>query len=227
MSLTPVHVDRAMTAARLREAQGYFARVAAGDQRAAALFVRLVAHDLNPYGDTSDFGWLAKSPGEAQVEGYAEDAICFGAAADDHQNVLDLVNGAGAPGASIGGAVRERRANNHWVQPLALLVADLQYLLAGGVPTPAPASVPPPGRAEALNELQWLHGFYMAANGLQRPKGLWRDDTTPPGPDFEGIAAWFLDVYQRFRMAGMSREAARGAYVDQIIASDEWRALHP
>lgn len=231
LGITNELLNRAIAAARVRETQGYFARVAEGDQRAASLFVKLVACDLNPHGDTSDFGWLAKSPGESQVDGYAEDAIVFGADPSDRQNVIDLVNGAGAPDATIGGAVKERRANNHWVKPQALTATQLAYLTDGApaVPVPVPAVVPwlPPGRSEALDELIWLHGFYMASDGLRRPKGLWRDDTIPPGPDFEGIAAWYLDTYQRARMAGQSREASRAAYVDRIRQSGEWQKLHP
>ena len=98
------------------------------------------------------------------------------------------------------------------------------------VPMPGPPPAPsaqPPGREEALSELQWLHGYYMAADGLQRPRGLWRDDTVPPGPDFEGIAAWFIEIYQRERMAGKSPAGARIAYVTQIRQSAEWRERHP
>lgn len=91
-------------------------------------------------------------------------------------------------------------------------------------PVPAPpAPQLPPGRSEALDELVWLDGYYAAPDGLQRPQGLSLDGR----PDFEGVAAWYLDVYQRARLAGQSREAARAAYVDQIRASDEWRAKHP
>lgn len=93
-------------------------------------------------------------------------------------------------------------------------------------PTPPPTALPP-GREEALDELNWLHAYYKAPEGLQRPDGLWRPDTVPPGPDFEGISAWYLDVYQRERMAGRSRADARAAYVAQIRRSAEWQAKHP
>jgi hypothetical protein len=90
-----------------------------------------------------------------------------------------------------------------------------------------PPAILPPGREEALDELNWLHAYYKAPEGLQRPDGLWRPDTVPPGPDFEGISAWYLDVYQRERMAGRSRADARAAYVAQIRRSAEWQAKHP
>jgi hypothetical protein len=144
MSVSTTDLQRAVTAAKLRESQGYFVRAEAGDQRAASLFVRLVADDLNPSGKTTDYGWLSKQPGESQVDGYAEDAIVFGADPADIQNVVDLINGAGAPGASIGGAVKERRPTNLWVAPKPLTVGELNYLLEGGVPGPVPPPVPPP-----------------------------------------------------------------------------------
>ena len=80
----------------------------------------------------------------------------------------------------------------------------------------------PPGREEALDELKWLDGFYQAPEGLQRPQGL----SLNGKPDFEGVAAWYLDVYQRERMAMKSRADARAAYVTLIRQSAEWRAKH-
>lgn len=152
MSVSNEQLQRAIAAARAREAQGYFARVKAGDQRAASLFARLVANDLNPSGYVNDYGWLSKSPGESQVDGYAEDAICGNADPNDLANVVDLVNGAGAPGASIGGAVKERRSSNKWVKPLQLTTAELDYLLAGGQPIP---SHPPEVVQPYPDELSW------------------------------------------------------------------------
>lgn len=131
MSITNEDLQRAIDMAHACEADGYFHRVAAGDQRAASLFARLVAHELNPTGKPTDYGWLSKSPGESQVDGYAEDAICFGANPSDLHNVVDLVHGAGAPGAQIGGDVHERRANNLWVTPKALTDEEEAYLLEG------------------------------------------------------------------------------------------------
>lgn len=224
MGVTNDQLQRAITAARTREAQGYFTRVKAGDQRAASLFVRLVAHDLNPDRYFGDYGWLTKSPGETQVEGFAEDAICFGADPADLQNAVDMVAGTGAPGASISGNVMPRRTNNLWYPPEPLTAEELAYLTEGSAP---PQTGQPPGREEALDEQNFLHRYYMAPEGLQRPKGLWRDDTNPPGPDFEGIAAWYLDVYQRERMAGKSREDARATYVSDIRHSAEWQQKHP
>ena len=138
MSISQAQLDRAIAQARVRESQGYFTRVAAGDQVAASLFVRLVAHDLNPQGFTSEYGWLSKTPGETNVDGWAEDAICANADPNDLMNVVDMVNGAGAPGASIGGSVKQRRPTNRWVRPQPLTDAEVAYLLEGSQPVPPP-----------------------------------------------------------------------------------------
>lgn len=145
MSVDQDTLNRAIAAARALEAQGYFEKVRQGDQRAASLFARLTAFRLNPNGNTSDYGCLSKSPGETGVDGFAEDAICFTADSNDRQNVVDLINGAGAPGASIGGAVKERRPNNVWVKPQALNSEQLAYLKSGGMPPdPTEPPIPPP-----------------------------------------------------------------------------------
>jgi hypothetical protein len=95
----------------------------------------------------------------------------------------------------------------------------------GEVPVPPPVTVVVPGREEALDEMNYLHQYYKAPEGLQRPQGLWRDDLGTP--DFEGIAAWYMDVYQQDRIKGKSRAEARADYVNQIRNSAEWKAKHP
>jgi len=135
--------------------------------------------------------------------------------------LIDIIGSAEGPDASIAwGDVTQKTIDSGnpggWIKSASSVPG----------PTPPPA-VLPPGREEALDEQNWLHNYYMSPEGLQRPKGLWRDDTTPPGPDFEGISAWYLDVYQRERMAGKSRTDARAAYVTQIRHSAEWQAKHP
>lgn len=136
--VSDAQLNRAIAAAKLRETEGYFAKAKAGDQKAASLFVRLVAFDLNPGRDTTDYGWLSKQPGESQVDGWAEDAIVLGINPTDLTNVVDLVNGAGAPGASIGGAVKARRLGNQWAAPQPLTAEEMAYL-APVVPPPPPA----------------------------------------------------------------------------------------
>ena len=86
-----------------------------------------------------------------------------------------------------------------------------------------PMPTQPPGREEALDEMNWLDRYYASPEGLQRPNGL----SLNGKPDFEGIAAWYLDVYQRERMKGRSRADARAAYVSDIRHSDEWKQKHP
>jgi len=135
-------LKRVVSAAEAREAQGYFERARKGDKRACSLFARLVAGDLNITGNPNDFGWLSKQPGETQVDGYAEDAICFTADPANRQNVVDMIVGAGAPNATIGASVKERREKNLWVKPKLLTAEELDYLLDGGEPAPIP--VPPP-----------------------------------------------------------------------------------
>lgn len=225
MSISNADVQRAIDAANSRAAQGYFGRVHAGDQKAASLFVRLIADDLNPSGKTSDYGWLSKSPGESQVDGYAEDAICFGADPSDLQNVVDMVNGAGAPGATIGGGVKERRPNNKWVAPKPLTAAELDYLVAGGMPMP----VPPPShilpKGDALQLLAKIDEYYAAQVGLQRQVTSADGTLTVRGMIIEGhvdreaVAQWF---YQ-----GVIEGMTFDQIVQQIRHSAEWQAKHP
>jgi hypothetical protein len=220
MSVPNEQLQRAINQAKVRESQGYFTKVKVGDQKAASLFVKLIAFDLNPTGSGADFGWLSKSSGETQVDGFAEDAICFTSDPSNLQNVVDMVNGAGAPNASIGGGVKERRVNNLWVKPKALTAEELTYIFVSVSP---PQATQPPGREEALDEMKWLDSYYSAPEGLQRPNGL----SLNGKPDFEGIAAWYLDIYQRERMALKSRADSRAKYVSDIRHSFEWRQKHP
>jgi tartrate-resistant acid phosphatase type 5 len=78
-------------------------------------------------------------------------------------------------------------------------------------------------RAEFLQAMQRLHVFYRAPNGLQRPGGLSIDSA----PDFLGIAAWVFDVYLNARFGGAAVDAAWTLVVQNIEASEEWRAKHP
>jgi len=78
-------------------------------------------------------------------------------------------------------------------------------------------------RAEFLQAMERLHVFYRAPNGLQRPGGLSIDGA----PDFTGIAAWIFDVYLNARLGGAAIDAAWAQVVQNIEASDEWRAKHP
>lgn len=129
------------------EAEGWFERARQGDGRAASLFARLVAYTLNPNGDPSGWGWLSKPSGR-NYDGYAEDAIVFGADPNNLHNVIDLVAGAGAPRASIRWSPPQpRRPDNVWVAPRPLTADELGYLssqMAPTSPTPVPFPTPPP-----------------------------------------------------------------------------------
>lgn len=144
MSIPQSALYAAITVARDLESRGYFERVRQGDQRAASYFARLVAYEGNKWGAGDSFGWLSKTHGESQVDGYAEDAIVYGDNPGELENVIDLVNGAGAPGASIGGAVKPRRENNRWVKPQALSVEQMRYLNPAYDPAPTPVPTPTP-----------------------------------------------------------------------------------
>ncbi len=120
-----------------------------------------------------------------------------------------------------------------WVQPAPV---------GGEAPVPAPKTPTPPAgpvcpdpaahrprppipdRGELLDEAQALDAFYAdTREGLGREQGLSRDGR----PDWEGVAAWLLDVYLVQRLAGKSRAEAREAYRAQIRASHEWKSKHP
>jgi hypothetical protein len=77
--------------------------------------------------------------------------------------------------------------------------------------------------AEISRTLAWLHGYYKAPDGLQRPNGLWIEDH----PDFDGIAHWAVDVYLRDRLGGRTEVEAKQVVEAAIRKSDEWRARHP
>lgn len=124
--------------------EGYFARVASGDTRAASLFARLVALKMNPTARQTLPGWLAKGGGH-NVDGFAEDAIVLNANPSDLFNVVDLVSGAGAPGASpVWNGPLPRRASDVWAPPQALSAPDLNYLKPGGVVEPGGPPQPKP-----------------------------------------------------------------------------------
>lgn len=176
MSVSSEQLKRAKDAGTKREQQGYFGRVKAGDQKAASLFARLVAYDLNPNGSASDYGWLTKAHGEQQVDGWAEDAIVFGADQSDLQNVVDLVRGGGAPNAAVIAEPKERRPWNLWAAPHALSADEMSYLLSGGQPQPPqpPAHEPYPGDAVFDDVGTMLFSDYAQAGQAPNPQmGRW------------------------------------------------------
>lgn len=76
--------------------------------------------------------------------------------------------------------------------------------------------------AEFQRAMRWLDGYYRAADGLQRPQGIWIDGR----PDYEAISVWIMDVYLGHRLSGDSEEQARQAITDAIRQTDEWRVKH-
>ena len=126
--------------------------------------------------------------------------------------VVDVISNAGLPSATAAWGVYNTLVEGSG--------AHVDPATVGTAPAPAQ---PPPGREEALDELNYLDHYYAAPEGLQRANGL----SLNGKPDFEGIAAWYLDVYQVQRMSGKSRADARAAYVSQIRHSQEWQAKHP
>jgi hypothetical protein len=100
---------------------------------------------------------------------------------------------------------------------LASLRADLEL-----AKSPAEIAKLLPDRREMVETAKWLHEFYQSPDGLRRPDGLWIDGH----PDFDGIGAWVLDMYQRDRLSGVTREQARENIAKQIRGSDEWKLKH-
>jgi hypothetical protein len=77
--------------------------------------------------------------------------------------------------------------------------------------------------ADNDHAIEWLHNFYKAPDGLQRPEGLWIDGH----PDYTGISTWILGVYMSSRLRGQTDAQAKQAIQDAIRQSEEWRAKHP
>jgi len=71
--------------------------------------------------------------------------------------------------------------------------------------------------------IEWLHNYYKAADGLQRPQGLWIDGH----PDYTGISTWILGMYMSNRLKGQTEAQARQSVENAIRQSDEWRSKHP
>lgn len=121
-------------------AEGYFTKAAAGDARAASLFVRLFAFRANPSASPSGWGWLKKGGGH-NIDGYSEDAVVYGNSPNDLHNVVDMIVGTGAPGASLvpnTTSTVPRRPADVWEAPRALSAADMEYLKSGSGTGPGP-----------------------------------------------------------------------------------------
>jgi hypothetical protein len=129
------------------DAEGYFAKAAAGDHRACGLFARLAAYTLNPNGDADGWGCLRKTGGGANVEGYSEDAIVLGSDPNNLHNVKDIIVGAGAPGARLVGSLDglvNRRTSDIWERPAPLNAEQLNYLKPGATTGGGGGGIEPP-----------------------------------------------------------------------------------
>ena len=80
-------------------------------------------------------------------------------------------------------------------------------------------------REDLVAAVAFVDDLYRAADGLQRPGGLYIPDAHRI--DAEAIGTWVLDVYMQARIAGKSDEEARQAIANAIKGSDEWRNKHP
>lgn len=110
--------------------QGAFRKAADGDDKAASYFVRYAAYLANPSGDQSSWGWLRKTGGGKNIDGYAEDALASNANPNDLNNVYDFVGGAGRPGATVnyGAGPVVRRPSDVWEAPRQLTAAEASYI---------------------------------------------------------------------------------------------------
>lgn len=221
--MSPTHDDvlRATDAAHRLEAQGLFARVKTGDERAASYFARLVAAEANPAGRSNDWGCLAKTGGGFNVEGFADGAIVFGADPADRHNVLKIVTQVGStdPNAiQIGSEVQDRREADVWRNPVPAPAFLRAYLLEGHAP-PQPAEIRFPPRDETF-------AFGVAANTRYQAKGAPQNGTIqlldgtvlPRHLNFEGEIVW-LQQYLLYRVRGESHIAATEKVLAEIDAA--------
>jgi len=215
MSVSSDQLKRAENCAKQLEAQGYFHRAKTGDQRAASYFARLTAYTLNPGGHALDYGTLTKPAGGSNVDGYAEDAIVFGNDPTNLMNVVDLVNGAGAPGATIGaGDVKPRRAQDLWEQPKPLTRAEVEYLLEGSAPA---FGVPTGGSAPAVPSYESMGGD---EGGKKVTRLMEADYKTAEKPGLDGNSgAWQWRTAYDF-LAGICKTVELSTAKHQ----PEWRA---
>jgi hypothetical protein len=76
---------------------------------------------------------------------------------------------------------------------------------------------------ECLDEMNWLDTYYSSQEGLARPAGL----SIGGKPDFEGVAAWILDVFVNSRLGGLTHAQSRQNVIHGIQQTSEWRQRHP
>lgn len=218
--MTGEDIKAIKTVAESLEAQGFFEKARGGDQRAASYFAKLVAYRANENGDEKKAGWLSKGGGH-NIDGYAEDAICFGNDPSDLSNVLDLVRGAGAPGAAVIAEPKPRREVDRWVKPRPLTDFEMRYLVNDGVPvprpTPAPAAVQFPPRNETKAAVVAFNNDY-GRRGRRNRVVLSDEEPDPLYLDNEGLIVW-SQQYLLYRVQGQTHQAAVDAVLRDIEAA--------
>jgi hypothetical protein len=185
------------------EAEGYFAKAAAGDHRACGLFARLAAYTLNPNGDADGWGCLRKTGGGANVEGYSEDAIVLGSDPNNLHNVKDIIVGAGAPGARLVGSLDglvNRRTSDIWERPAPLNAEQLNYLKpgatgggGGGIEPPPP----PPAGSTCRFQSADLSSFVEQFNRIQTSEDIAHDNSMVALDEVRQVKAELLNLIAR------------------------------
>ena len=200
---------------RRLEQEGFFERARNGDHRACGLFARLAAFTLNPSGAPAGWGCLRKTGGGQNVEGFAEDAIVLGNDPSNLNNVVDIIGGAGAPGASLGfGGFLPRRSSDVWERPVPLTAEQMKHLRPGGPPSgcPGPRSVLGDPTPAMSHSKRWARCWRPTTAKLARTECRQRHvvraghlGSRPRRPDDGAV-----DREAPCRMAGRPRIALKG-----------------
>lgn len=139
--------------------------------------------------------------------------------------IYDLVASGGAPNATAQFADAGATGTHADMVEPPPYEGDGKPTPVPGIPAPPVAPWTLPGREEMMVAGKRLHEFYKSNDGLQRPSGLWRDDTGQP--DWEGIAAWLFDLYLSNRVGGKTADESFAIVIKEIRHSEEWLAKHP
>jgi hypothetical protein len=152
------------------------------------------------------------------VDGYAEDAIVLNGNPSDLFNVVDLVVGTGAPGASPGwNGPLPRRSSDVWEAPRALSAEQLAYLKGGSVGVPVP---PPP--APKVPAYEAIGGDQIARDMIGRALAA---DYKEAGQALnEGSAVWFWrTAYDAMRDIIHGHDAMKSIGASIAAHRKEWR----
>ena len=204
---------------RKLERQGFFERARNGDHRACGLFARLAAFTLNPSGDPAGWGCLRKTGGGQNVEGFAEDAIVLGNDPSNRNNVVDIIGGAGAPGASLGfGGFVSRRSSDVWERPVPLTAEQMKHLKPDDGPDPDNGPEPDNGGEDGGTTIR-PGKAYPGDQQFSQIGEVLESDYREAGQKLNaGSATWFARTIWDHAHGGLTME--------QSIAKHraEWRA---